>query len=48
VKLNKATNVILAPDMSPFRMEVSDEQEGLVPYIKDLDSRLIFVPAFDR
>jgi hypothetical protein len=49
VKLDKATNVILGPDMSPFRMELSDEQqEDLVTYIKDLDSRLMFVPVFGR
>ena len=42
IKFNKRKNVILAPDMGTFRRTLSDEQEEeLVAYIKDLDSRLM-------
>jgi hypothetical protein len=42
IKLTKGKNVILAPDMDTFRRTLSEEQEEeLVAYIKDLESRLI-------
>jgi hypothetical protein len=42
MKLNKGKNVILAPDIGTFRRTLSDEEEEeLVAYIKDLDSRLM-------
>jgi hypothetical protein len=42
MKRNKGKNVILAPDMGTFRRTFSNEQEeDLVAYIKNLDSRLM-------
>jgi hypothetical protein len=44
MKLKKGKNVILVPGMGTFRRTFSDEQEEeLVAYIKDLDSRLMLV-----
>jgi methionine-rich copper-binding protein CopC len=49
VKHNKATNEVLAPDMRAFRMTFSDEQqEDLVAYVKDRESRAMFVPVLGR
>ena len=42
MKLTKGKNVILASDIDTFRRTLSDEQEEeLVAYFKDLDSRLM-------
>jgi hypothetical protein len=42
MKLTKGKNVILASDIGTFRRTLSDEQEErLVAYIKDLESRLM-------
>jgi hypothetical protein len=48
MKLNKGKHVILAPEMSTFRMTFSGEKEDLVAYIKNLDSRLVFLQVFGR
>jgi hypothetical protein len=49
VRHNKAKNVIVAPDVGTVTMTFSDEQEDdLVAYIKDLDSRLMFVLVLGR